>query len=150
MNRFDQTKTAAKTDMEKDLHVVEVKTLGDAKKIFEDAVKSQNAAIRPIHIKAKKSGDLGSDANGQLFLQLEHEEEIFGCMLCSSADNAKNIYLIESSEEIPQAVLREQYQNMLTAEQMMVSVFDVKMIMEIWYRRRMIKPYPRMISQKYF
>ncbi len=126
LHRFDQTKTSAKTDMEKDLHVVEVKTLGDAKKIFEDAVKSQNAAIRPIHIKAKKSGDLGSDANGQLFLQLEHEEEIFGCMLCSSADNAKNIYLIESSEEIPQAVLREQYQNMLTAEQMMVSVFDVK------------------------
>ena len=48
-------------------------------------MKSQNAAIRPIHIKAKKSGDLGSDANGQLFLQIEHEEEIVGCMLCSSA-----------------------------------------------------------------
>ena len=84
-------------------------------------------------------------------MQLEHEEEIFGCMLCSSADNAKNIYLIESSEEIPQAVLREQYQNMLTAEQMMVSVFDVKMIMEIWYRRRNDKTLSSYdINKKYF
>lgn len=126
LSKFEQSSQVSTVDIDKDIKVIEVKTFEDAKKAFETAVKAQNAAIRMIHIKAKNSGDLGAGANGQLFLQLEEEKEIFGCMLCGGSDNEKNIYLIESSNEISKADIKEQINALLTTEKMTISMFDVK------------------------
>ncbi|MBO5031255.1 MAG: DNA polymerase I [Lachnospiraceae bacterium] len=126
LNRFEQTSQVSEVDIEKDIKVIEIKTLEDTQKAFETAMKAQNAAVRIIDINAKNSGDLGSGANGQLFLQLEEEEGIFGCMLCGGSDNEKNIYLIESSDTIPKEAIKIQLDVMLTTKQMSIAMFDAK------------------------
>ncbi len=113
-------------NLDRDIKVVEIGTAEDARHAFEVAIKAGNAAVRIIYAKAKDSGELGTFANGQMHLQVDASEEIFGCLLCGGSENERNVYLIESGGEITVSFLQEQIEQMLLADQMTVSVFDVK------------------------
>jgi len=126
LSKFEQESQVTAVDLDKELKIVEIKNEADAKKAFETAIKNGQASIRLIKIKAKEAGAFGSNANGQLFLQLEEEKECFGCILCGGSDNDKMIYLMESSEELPAESIHENLYALLSAENMSVSVFDVK------------------------
>lgn len=126
LGKFEQKDQVSEIDFDKELKLIEIRNKQDAEHAFETAIKSGHAAIRTIKIKAKNVGDFGSGANGQMFLQLEEEKELFGCVLCGGSDNDKNIYLMENSALLPEESIREGIHAMLTAENMSISVFDVK------------------------
>lgn len=126
MAKFDQESQAVAVDLDKELKIVEVTNEADAKKAFETAVENGRAAVRLIRIKAKHAGDFGSGENGQMFLQLETQEECFGCVLCGGSKDEKMIYLMECSKELPAESIRKGIRSLLTAEKMSVSMFDAK------------------------
>ena len=113
-------------NLDRDLKVIEIRTTEDARRAFETAIKAGNAAVRIVYAKAKDAGELGTFADGQMHLQVDASEEVFACLLCGGSENEQNVYLIESKEAIPAAFLQEQLERLLLAEQMIVSVFDVK------------------------
>ena len=113
-------------NLDRDLKVIEIRTTEDACRAFETAIKAGNAAVRIVYAKAKDAGELGTFADGQMHLQIDASEEVFGCLLCGGSENEQNVYLIESKEAISAAFLQEQLERLLLAEQMIVSVFDVK------------------------
>lgn len=125
LDKFQPVKMP-ETDVNKDVKVIEVRTSEDAKRVFDSAVKSGSAAIRILNVEAKSAGDFGAGANGQMFLHFDEEKEIFGCLLCGGADKEENVYWVEGSDEISTANIRQWISQMLSAEQMTVSVFDVK------------------------
>lgn len=121
-----QEHRAPEINLDRDLKVVGIRTAEDVKHAFETAIKAGNAAVRIVYAKAKDSGELGTFANGQMHLQVDASEELFGCLLCGGSENERNVYLIESSDVISASFLQEQLEQMLLADQMTVSVFDVK------------------------
>ncbi len=126
LNKFEQESQVSAVDLDKELKLIAIRTKEDAKRAFEQAVQSGQAAIRIVKIKEKNIGEFGSGANGQLFLQLEEEKECFGCVLCGGTDEDKRVYWMESSEELPAESIREGISTLLEAEKMKVSVFDIK------------------------
>lgn len=126
LNKFEQESQVSAVDLDKELKLIAIRTKEDAKRAFEQAVQSGQAAIRIVKIKEKSIGEFGSGANGQLFLQLEEEKECFGCVLCGGTDEDKRVYWMESSEELPAESIREEISTLLEAEKMKVSVFDIK------------------------
>lgn len=121
-----QESKASAVDINKDIKVIEVKTFEDARSAFDRALKNGKAAVRLVHVKAKGAGAYGAHADGQMFFQMGSEEEAFGCILCGSAEDERNVYYIESSIEIAENFIREQIEKMVLSEKMSVSVFDVK------------------------
>jgi DNA polymerase-1 len=111
---------------DKELKIIELKSIEDSKNIFDRAVRAGRAAIRLFNIKAKDAGTLGSDANGQMFLQFEEEKESYGCVLYCEELNPENAYLCESSDLINPQDIKKLIENMLLAKDMSVSVFDIK------------------------
>lgn len=126
LSRFEHAGKTPAADIRDEVRVAEVKTPEDVAKVFAAAVSAGRAALRMIHIRKKDKGDLGENADGQLFLQIEEEEEIYGCLLCGGSDKEPQVYLIESSETISAALIRGQIDAMLRTDGMSVSVFDVK------------------------
>lgn len=128
-NRFEQCAQVSQTpaiDIHKDLRVITVNTVEDAQGVFGTVAKAGNAAIRIVHVRAKSAGELGAHADGQLYLQMDAEEEVFGCLLCGGSEDERNIYYMESGEKLSKADLREQLEKLLLSGGMSVSVFDVK------------------------
>ena len=128
-NQFEQCAQVSQTpaiDIDKDLKVIAVRTAEDAQHVFDTAAKAGNAAVRIVHARAKSAGELGAHADGQMYLQMDTEEEIFGCLLCGGSEDERNIYYIESGDKISEAYIREQIERLLLSEKMSVSVFDVK------------------------
>lgn len=121
-----QEHRAPEINLDRDLKVVGIRTAEDARHAFETAIKAGNAAVRIVYAKAKDAGELGTFADGQMHLQVEASDEIFGCILCGGSENERNVYLIERSDVITASFLQEQLEQMLLADQMTVSVFDVK------------------------
>lgn len=124
--KFGQSSKKNEVDIDKDVKVVTVMASEDAKKIFDTAVKTGSAAIRILNVKAGNAEDYKTGASGQLFFQMEEEQDVFGCMVCGGSGKEENIYWIESSDKISAADIRQWISNMLSAEKMMISVFDVK------------------------
>ncbi len=128
-DQFEQCAQVSQTpaiDINKELKVIAVKTVEDVKNVFDTAAKAGSAAIRLIHVRAKGAGELGAHADGQLYLQLDTDEEVFGCLLCGFSEDERNIYYIESGNEISEGYIKEQLEKLLLSEKMSVSVFDVK------------------------
>ncbi|MDE7001538.1 MAG: DNA polymerase I, partial [Lachnospiraceae bacterium] len=129
LEQFGQCEHASKAptlDIDRDLKIITVSTAEDVQAVFDKAIKAACAAVRLIHIRAKDPGDLGKKADGQMFLQMDAEEPVFGCLLCGGSEDERTIYYIESSSRISEAYIREQLERMLLTDQMSVSVFDVK------------------------
>ncbi|MDE7476855.1 MAG: DNA polymerase I, partial [Lachnospiraceae bacterium] len=128
-NKFDQEmqeNPIPEVNLDRDIKVVKIRTPEDAGNAFAAAVKAGNAALRMISVKSKGAGALGARADGQMFLQMGNEEEAFGCLLCGGSENDKNIYYIESGNEISETYIKEQIERMLLSDKMSVAVFDVK------------------------
>ncbi|MDE6621468.1 MAG: DNA polymerase I [Lachnospiraceae bacterium] len=128
-DKFEQGESerpTTKIDINKDVKIVAVKTVEDIRSAFDRAVKAGSAAVRLIHVKAKNAGEFGAHADGQMYLQMDADEEAFGCLLCGGSEDGKNVYFIESGTGITQAQIKEQLEKMLLSEKMSVSVFDVK------------------------
>ena len=115
-----------KVDIEKDIKVLELTTPEAVSKAFDTALKNGHASVRFINVKAEGAGGLGANADGQLFLQLEEQTDSFGCMLCGGSDTETEVCLIEASDAVPKAEIMHQINGLLTAKEMVVSVFDVK------------------------
>ena len=113
-------------NIDQDLKVIAVRTVEDVQNVFDAAAKTGNAAFRMIHVQARNAGELGAHADGQLYLQMDAEEEVFGCLLCGGSEDERNIYYIESGEQLSKTYLREQLEKLLLSGGMSVSVFDVK------------------------
>ena len=129
LEQFGQCEHASKAptlDIDQDLEIITVSTAEEVQAVFDKAVKAACAAVRLIHIRARDPGALGKKADGQMFLQMDAEEPVFGCLLCGGSEDERTIYYIESSSRIPEAYIREQLERMLLTDQMSVSVFDVK------------------------
>jgi DNA polymerase-1 len=130
LNRFDavNTNVSASTEinLDKDLKVIEVKSYEDAKAVFDNAISSKLAALRVIDIKAKKAGGIGATTNGQMFFMINDESEHFGCLLSYMGENERNIYFIESSNNIDSDELKKLISNMVATPGMSVSMFDSK------------------------
>jgi len=127
--RFEQctlANQAPAVDINQDIKVIAVKTIEDMKGVFHAAVKSGNTAVRILHIKAGGAGELGARADGQMFLQMDTNEEVLGCILCGASKDERNVYYIEGRDEATEAFIKEQLEQMLLSEQVSVSVFDVK------------------------
>lgn len=126
LGKFGETPKNVAVDIDKDIKVVTVTTSEDAKKVFDTAVKRGAAAIRILNIKAGNAGDYKTGESGQLFIQMDEGQDVFGCMVCGGSDKEEHIYWIEGSDRIPAADIRQWINNMLSAEKMTISVFDVK------------------------
>lgn len=128
-DRFEQCASmsqAPEIDINKDLRVIAVNTAEDVQNVFDTAVKAGNAAIRVVHVHAKNAGGLGTHADGQLYLQMDTEEEVFGCLLCGGSEDERNIYYIESGDRLSEACIKKQLEKLVLSQKMSVSVFDVK------------------------
>lgn len=128
-SQFEQSVQTGKTltlDIDKDIRVVAVRTAEDAQAVFGTAAKAGNAAIRLVHVRAKSGGGFGANADGQMFLQLDTEEEVFGCIVCGGSADEKNIHYIESGGAISEDFLKKQVEQLLLSGKVSVSVFDVK------------------------
>lgn len=136
LGKFGETPKNVAVDIDRDIKVVTVTTPEDAKKVFDTAVKRGAAAVRILNIKAGNAGDYKADASGQLFFQMDEGQDVFGCMVCGGSDKEEHIYWIEGSDRISAADIRQWINNMLSAEKMTISVFDVK------------NDYGNMVSQK--
>ncbi len=126
LGKFGEAPKNVEIDIDKDVKVVTVTTSEDAKKVFDTAARRGTAAIRILNIKAGNAGDYKTDASGQLFFQVDEGQDVFGCMVCGGSDKEEHIYWIEGSDRIPAADIRQWINNMLSAEKMTISVFDVK------------------------
>lgn len=113
-------------DINKDIKVVAIRTKEDVQSAFDRVIQAGFAAIRPINVRAKGAGDFGARADGQMYLQMDAEEAIFGCMLCGGSDKERNVYFIESSDVISVTYLQQQIERMFLSEKMSVAVFDIK------------------------
>lgn len=128
-DRFEQCAQVSSTlaiDIDRDLRVIAVRAVEDARAVFDTAMTAGNAAIRLVRVRARSAGELGAHADGQMYLQLDAEEEAFGCLLCGGSEDERNIYYIESGDKISETYIKEQIEKMLLSEKMSVSVFDVK------------------------
>jgi DNA polymerase-1 len=134
LSRFDSVNTNVVADsqinLDKDLNIIEVTNADEANKIINNAINSKSAAIRLVNIKAKSAGELGANANGQMFFQLEEEKESFGCVLVC-AENDRNIYFMEqSSTENCNALdtdsLKRLINKMIMSPDMSAAMFDAK------------------------
>lgn len=128
-DRFEQCASMSQVpeiDINKDLRVIAVNTAEDVQNVFDTAVKAGNAAIRVVHVHAKNAGGLGTHADGQLYLQMDTEEEVFGCLLCGGSEDERNIYYIESGDRLSEACIKKQLEKLVLSQKMSVSVFDVK------------------------
>lgn len=128
-SQFEQSAQAGKMlalDIDKDIRVVAVRTAEDAQAVFGTAAQTGSAAIRLVHVHAKSGGGFGAHADGQMFLQLDTEEEVFGCIVCGGSADEKNIHYIESGGAISAGFLKKQIEQLLLSESVSVSVFDVK------------------------
>jgi DNA polymerase-1 len=129
LSRFDLTSTnvapVSQIDLDKDLDIIEIKTITDAKNVFDNAAKSGKAALRLINIKAKSQGELGASSNGQLFFNISEETESFGCVL-ATMEKERNIYFIESGESLSTSDLKKLISKLVSTPQMAISMFDVK------------------------
>lgn len=134
--QYAQASQAPEIDIDRDLKVIAVRTAEDVHAVFDGAEKAGSAAVRMIHVRARNAGDLGAHADGQMFLQMDTGEEAFGCLMCSGSGDERNIYLIESDDDIPADLIKGHLEKMLLSEKMSVSVFDVK------------NDYENMISEK--
>jgi DNA polymerase-1 len=130
LNRFEAVNTSVSTsteiNLDKDLKVIEVKSYEDAKAVFDNAISSKLAALRLIDIKEKKAGGIGATSNGQMFFMISDESEHFGCLLSYKGENERNIYFIESSNNIASDELKRLINNMVATPGMSVSMFDSK------------------------
>jgi len=117
---------SAAINVNKDIKVVAIQTKGDVQSVFDRVIQAGYAAIRPISVRAKGVGEFGAHADGQMYLQMDAEEAIFGCMLCGGSDNERNVYFMESSDTISAEYLQQQIERMLLSERMSVAVFDIK------------------------
>ncbi len=127
--KFGQAELESNTtaiDINRDIKVVAIRTKEDVQSAFDRVIKAGFAAIRPIHIKAKDIGEFGAHADGQMFLQMNVEESIFGCMLCGGSEQEQNVYFMESCDVISAEFLQQQIERMLLSDKMSVAVFDVK------------------------
>lgn len=113
-------------DINKDIKVVAIRTKEDVQSAFDRVIQAGFAAIRPINVRAKGAGGFGARADGQMYLQMDAEEAIFGCMLCGGLDKERNVYFIESSDVISVTYLQQQIERMFLSEKMSVAVFDIK------------------------
>ncbi len=113
-------------DIDKDIKVITVRTAEDVQTVFDTAAKAGSAAVRLVHIRAKGAGELGAHADGQMYLQMDAEEEVFGCILCGGSSDETNIHYIESGSAISESFLKQQIEKLLLSGKMSVSVFDVK------------------------
>lgn len=113
-------------DINKDIKVVAVRTKEDVQGAFDRVIQAGFAAIRPIHVQAKGAGDFGARADGQMYLQMDAQEAVFGCMLCGGSDKEQNVYFIENSDVISVSYLQQQIERMFLSEKMSVAVFDIK------------------------
>lgn len=121
-----QVKQAPALDIRRDLRMITVRTAEDVQTVFETAAKAGNAAIRLVHVRAKDAGELGAHADGQMYLQMDAGEEVFGCILCGGSADERNIHYIESGGALSEDCIKEQIEKLLLSEKMSVSVFDVK------------------------
>ncbi len=113
-------------DIDKDIKVITVRMAEDVQTVFDTAAKAGSAAVRLVHIRAKGAGELGAHADGQMYLQMDAEEEVFGCILCGGSSDETNIHYIESGSAISESFLKQQIEKLLLSGKMSVSVFDVK------------------------
>lgn len=119
LNRFD----VKEKKTEYSYQIVEVKNAEDAKKIFEDCKNAGCGAVRLIVADAKDEGSVGENANGQMFLQLEEQKEVFACMLCF---DEKKVYCIEAQNGLSKNDILEGLQELTASEEMSLSCFDGK------------------------
>lgn len=113
-------------DINKDIKVVAIRTKEDVQSAFDRVIQAGFAAIRPIDVQAKGAGDFGARADGQMYLQMDAQEAVFGCMLCGGSDKERTVYFIESSDVISVTYLQQQIERMFLSEKMSVAVFDIK------------------------
>ncbi len=119
LNRFD----VKEKKTEYSYQIVEVKNAEDAKKIFEDCKNAGRGAVRLIVADAKDEGSVGENANGQMFLQLEEQKEVFACMLCF---DEKKVYCIEAQNGLSKNDILEGLHELTASEEMSLSCFDGK------------------------
>ena len=119
LNRFDVKEKKTEYSYE----IVEVKNAEDAKKIFVDCRNAKRGAVRLIVADAKDEGSVGENANGQMFLQLEEQKEVFACMLCF---DEKKVYCIEAQNGLSKNDILEGLQELTASEEMSLSCFDGK------------------------
>lgn len=119
LNRFDVKEKKTEYSYE----IVEVRNEEDAKKIFADCKNAKCGAVRLIAAAAKGEGDVGENANGQMFLQLEEKKEVFACLLCFEE---KKVYCLEAWSGLPKNVILTGLHELTESEEMKLSCFDGK------------------------
>jgi len=126
LSRFEN-KDGAKNDInsEKEIRIAEIKGKREFDEIIDKTIKNGSAAVRFICIKGKHEGDLGENAAGQMFLQLEHSEERFGCLIYDKSEG-ETVYFAESTGEMTKADMMAVIDKWITAETMTLYCFDIK------------------------
>ncbi len=123
--QYEQVSQTPAVDIDKDLKVIQVRTAEGVCHVFDMVAEAGHAAVRLIHVRPKNAGELGAHADGQMYLQLDADTEVFGCLVCGIEDE-RSIYYMEGSSALPEACIREQLEKLLLHEKVSVSVFDVK------------------------
>lgn len=119
LNRFDVKEKKTEYSYE----IVEVRNEQDARKIFADCKNAKCGAVRLIAAEAKGEGDVGENANGQMFLQLEEKKEVFACLLCFEE---KKVYCLEAWSGLSKDVILAGLHELTASEEMKLSCFDGK------------------------
>ena len=128
LGKFEQQNQNTAVDLDKALQVVTVRKWEDVQQIFADTKACGQAALRVFSIANQSAGSIGADKNGQMFLQLEEQKEVFVCILCNeTAGNSHKVYVIEADADgfTKEAVLQQIWE-LLSDSSVEVSCFDVK------------------------
>ncbi len=130
LSRFEQNARSAGTDLaDKELQIIYVKSKEDASTLFERICAGESAAYRLVNIKDSSSGDFGSSASGQMFLQLEEKKEEFALILSLAGEkdsSGQKVYVVETGGELSRDFIIERIQDVVLAEKADLACFDVK------------------------
>lgn len=112
-------------DIDKEIKITSIRTKQELDRVIRNAINCGSAAVRFISIAGQNAGDLGENADGQMFLQLESSAERLGCLIyCKSA--GQDVYFVENNDIITMVDIKSALDKFIYAEDMMLGCFDIK------------------------
>ncbi len=112
-------------DIDKEIKIIPIRTKQELDRIVQSAINCGSAAVRFINIAGQNAGDLGENADGQMFLQLESSAERIGCLIYCKSDG-QDVYFVENNDGITKVDIKSALDKFIYAEEMMLGCFDIK------------------------
>ena len=90
-----------------------VKTKADAENIFKMCKESDHVGIKLLDIDNSSQNGMGSDSNGQMFLQLEEKENAFVCILAMSEGK---VHVLETGTDLTKEYIFKKIQALASGD----------------------------------